>query len=63
MSATTTNEQHALQTYVSDMLAAERHIGKTFAKQRDDDKVQAIVEAGTLVRRLASSSEQRIATL
>lgn len=57
-----TNDQHSLQTYVSDMLALERHIAIPFANQLKDDDFQT-GEAAEIVRRLHALSEEHISNL
>ena len=56
------DEQHSLQTYVSDMLALERHIAKPIATQARDEDFRYGTSA-MLVRRLNALTEAHIADL
>lgn len=51
------SDQHSLATYVSDMLAVERHVRIPFETQRNDADVQEYVDAASVVNRLAALSE------
>lgn len=57
------NDQHSLATYVSDMLAVERHIRIPFDTQRDDKDVQEYTDASEVVNRLAALSDTHIDAL
>ncbi len=57
------NEQHSLATYVSDMLAVERHIRIPFETQRSDKDVQEYVDAADVVNRLVALSDMHIDAL
>ncbi len=57
------NEQHSLATYVSDMLAVERHIRIPFDAQRDDKDVQEYSDAADVVNRLAAMAAMHIDAL
>lgn len=48
------NERHSIQTYVSDMLALERHIAQPLKRQLDMDDTQKYAEAQTIVSTLES---------
>jgi hypothetical protein len=54
------NDQHSLATYVSDMLALERHIRIPFDMQRADNDVQEYVDAAGTVNRLVALSDTHI---
>jgi ferritin-like metal-binding protein YciE len=57
------NEHHSLATYVSDMLALERHIRIPFDTQRGDNDVMKYEAAASLTSRLASLSDQHVDAL
>lgn len=57
------DNQHSINTYLSDMLALERHIVIPFAAQRDDEDFQTYAEAGALVARLSDLSERHVESL
>lgn len=57
------NEQHSLATYVSDMLAVERHIRIPFDMQRGDKDVQEYSDAADVVNRLRALSDTHIDAL
>ena len=57
------NEQHSLATYVSDMLAVERHIRLPFDTQRSDKDVQEYSDAADVVNRLAPMTDMHIDAL
>jgi|ERR1700694_407053 len=52
------NEEHSLATYVSDMLAVERHIQKPFSVQAKDDDFAKYANARALVTRLDKLAER-----
>ncbi len=54
------NEQHSLATYVSDMLALERHIRVPFDTQKNDEDFKEYADAYELVSRLAALSDVHI---
>ncbi len=54
------DNQHSLATYVSDMLAVERHIRTPFETQHNDGDFTEYVEAGTLVGRLCDTAQRHI---
>jgi len=57
------NERHSLQTYVSDMLALERHINAPFSKQRVDADVAKYPQVASVVTRLKDISDNHIGAL
>jgi ferritin-like metal-binding protein YciE len=57
------DEQHSLQTYVSDMLALERHVRVPFETQAKDDDFARYGNAANLVSELLSISQQHIDAL
>lgn len=57
------NDQHSLATYVSDMLAVERHIRIPFDTQRGDKDVQEYTDAAEVVNRLVALSDMHIDAL
>lgn len=57
------DEERSLQTYVSDMLALERHIRIPFEVQANDDDFSKYPQAGSLVNQLLQQSQQHIAAL
>jgi hypothetical protein len=57
------NDQHALATYVSDMLALERHVRIPFDAQRTDRDVQEYADAAVVVNRLVALSDLHIDAL
>lgn len=48
------NDRHSIQTYVSDMLALERHIAQPLKRQLDMEDTQKYAEAHTIVSTLES---------
>lgn len=57
------DNKHSIQTYVSDMLALERHMHIPFETQLKDDDFNDFANAKQLVSRLTSLSEKHIADL
>lgn len=57
------NEQRSMATYLSDMLAVERHIRITFDMQRTDKDVQEYFDAADVVKRLVALSDMHIDAL
>lgn len=57
------DEQHSLQTYVSDMLALERHMRVPFETQRKDDDFPKYAQGSEIVSRLVALSTQHIDAL
>ncbi len=57
------NERHSLQTYVSDMLALERHIAQPIARQLGLQDTQRYQDASNLISRIQSTSQGHIAAL
>lgn len=57
------NEQHGLATYLSDMLAVERHIRIPFDTQRADKDVMEYADAADVINRLAALSDMHIDAL
>ncbi len=57
------DEMRSLKTYVSDMLALERHIAEPFKRQRDDADVQKFPEARQIAIRLDAIAQQHILAL
>lgn len=57
------SDQHSLATYVSDMLAVERHIRIPFDVQRDDRDVQEYEDAAGVVNRLVALSDMHVDAL
>ncbi|MDQ2663545.1 MAG: hypothetical protein M3Y18_05860 [Candidatus Eremiobacteraeota bacterium] len=54
---------HSLATYVSDMLAVERHIRAPFDTQAKDEDFKKYARARELVSRLSSLSDQHVQSL
>lgn len=54
------NEQHSIATYVSDMLALERHIRIPFDTQKSDNDFNEYADSAQLVTRLAAVSDTHI---
>lgn len=54
------NNDHALATYVSDMLAMERHVRVPFETQAKDDDFRSLDGASGLVKAVLSASNQHI---
>jgi len=54
------NNAHALATYVSDMLAMERHVRAPFETQAKDDDFQSFEEASELVQDLLATSNEHV---
>jgi hypothetical protein len=61
--SSTDQELHSLQTYVSDLLALEQHIGKPFASQAESESVAVYPAAKDLVSTLASQNTAHEAAL
>jgi len=59
----TGDEKHTLATYVSDMLALERHIAHPVQHQQHDSETANDATASTLISRIASISQSHIAAL
>ncbi len=57
------NQQHALATYVSDILTLERHIRIPFETQLADGDFADVAEASQLLRRMMAISDQHIEQL
>ena len=57
------NERHAIQTYVSDMLALERHIGQPLARQLDMDESAEFTQAADIISSIKSLSDAHVAAL
>jgi hypothetical protein len=57
------NEQHSLATYVSDMLALERHTRIPFDMQRADKDMQEYADAADVINRLVAVSDMHIDAL
>jgi ferritin-like metal-binding protein YciE len=57
------NERHSIQTYVSDMLALERHIAQPLQRQVDSDDTKKHAAALTCVSRIKSLTETHITAL
>ncbi|MFO7663935.1 MAG: hypothetical protein R6X18_15270 [Chloroflexota bacterium] len=53
----------ALQQYVSDMLAVEKHIHEAIRRQQDDDSVERFPEAAAVIRRAEATLDNHIAAL
>ena len=58
-----TDNEHSIATYLSDMLALERHIRIPFEAQLKDDDFSDFGSAKQIVSRLTSLSERHIANL
>ncbi|MBC5829038.1 MAG: DUF892 family protein [Candidatus Eremiobacteraeota bacterium] len=54
------DNQHSLATYVSDMLAVERHIRTPFGTQMDDGDFSEYGEARALLGRLCDTADRHI---
>jgi ferritin-like metal-binding protein YciE len=59
----TGDEKHTLATYVSDMLALERHIAQPVSHQQNASATTDNATASTLINRIASISRSHIAAL
>ncbi|MBV8600068.1 MAG: hypothetical protein JO359_00750 [Candidatus Eremiobacteraeota bacterium] len=59
----TEENDRSLRTYVSDMLALERHIREPLARQSNDSDVQRIGEAKTIVDEMFALCERHAAEL
>ncbi len=57
------NEQHSLATYVSDMLAVERHIRIPFDTQRADKDVMEYSDAADVINRLVALCDMHVDAL
>lgn len=57
------NEQHSLATYVSDMLALERHIRIPFDTQKNDQDFTKYDNASALTHRLAALTDTHVDAL
>ena len=57
------NEQHSIATYVSDMLALERHIRIPFDTQKNDGDFTEYEDSAQLVTRLAALADTHIDAL
>jgi len=57
------NERHSLATYVSDMLALERHIRVPFETQANDGEFAGYPEAKRIVDRLVATADAHITFL
>jgi ferritin-like metal-binding protein YciE len=57
------DEQYSLQTYVSDMLALERHVRVPFEAQDKDGDFSQYPQAGALVHQLLHQSQHHIDAL
>jgi len=55
-----TDEQRSIRTYVSDMLALERHVRVPFETQTKSRDVAKFSQAEALVRRLEATSQQHV---
>ncbi|GAC1402466.1 MAG: hypothetical protein NVSMB64_02370 [Candidatus Velthaea sp.] len=60
---TAANERHSLQTYVSDMLALERHMNVPLAKQLADKDAAKYPDAMNFISSLKTISENHITAL
>jgi ferritin-like metal-binding protein YciE len=56
-------EQHSLQTYVSDLLALERHIEQPLGAQRESDAVALHPTAKAAIEKIASQNRAHITAL
>ncbi len=59
----TGDEKHTLATYVSDMLALERHIAQPVAHQKNAAETANYATAGTLIDRIVAVSQSHITAL
>jgi ferritin-like metal-binding protein YciE len=59
----TGDEKHTLATYVSDMLALERHIAQPIASQQHSSTTAEYTTASTLINRIAAISQSHINAL
>jgi hypothetical protein len=57
------DEERSLQTYVSDMLALERHVRIPFEAQAKDEDFAKYPHAGALVNQLLAQSQQHVDAL
>ena len=57
------NNRKSLCTYVSDMLALEKHFGQPLKKQLSDDDIKKFPEAVSIVSRIKNVNEAHIAAL
>ena len=57
------DERHSIQTYVSDMLALERHIGQPLQRQVDMADTEHFANARTIVSQLKALNEAHVTAL
>jgi ferritin-like metal-binding protein YciE len=57
------NERHSLQTYVSDLLALEKHISQPLQGQLDSDDTAKYGQARNLIQQIQLQNDAHIATL
>jgi ferritin-like metal-binding protein YciE len=57
------DEQHAIQTYLSDALALERHIAQPLARQRDMDEAGQYGAAISIISQLKSLTDSHVNAL
>jgi ferritin-like metal-binding protein YciE len=57
------NDRHSIQTYVSDMLALERHIREPLARQYDDKALSQFAGANDIVATLKAMTDAHIISL
>ena len=57
------NERHTVRTYVSDMLALERHIGQPLQRQLDMDDSAKFGQAAQIIASIKAISDAHVATL
>lgn len=57
------NEHHSISTYVSDMLALERHVHVPFDKQANDEDFTQFGDAAQIAGRLTSLAQRHIESL
>src|SRR5258707_15816739 len=57
------DERHAIQTYLSDALALERHIAQPLARQRDMDDTARYGDAMSIIAQLKSLTDSHVVAL
>jgi ferritin-like metal-binding protein YciE len=63
INSTEHDERHTVATYLSDLLALERHIAAPLDAQIDSDEHQAMPEAAQIFRTIKANTDRHIATL
>ena len=61
--AASEQDRHSIQTYVSDMLALERHIGQPLSRQQQFDDAARYQSAQAIINRIKAVNDNHIAAL